>query len=119
MRAHWPVMRANAIAAGIFAFLLAVIFPFLERMPQGYHTPLMLAFTFGYILLMNRWLVRQVPPPDLLRPRRGSFKAEKGRGWRIARWVGSVVLLGIVVQIAVFAAVYVVTRAAMHWLVGV
>lgn len=120
LRDYYPVIRANAIAAAVFAALLAVLYPFMLRLPASWQTPAILALTLAYVLLINRYLTKLVPPPpELARKRKGSHKKEKGRGWGITRWVATVMIVGVAVQMGVFMIVYVVVRSLMSAITGI
>lgn len=105
MRELMPVVKANALAAAGFSVVAAVVTRFF-----GQNTYVLLAVTVGYVLLMNRWVARVLPPPPAPKPRKGSFKPDKTppnqKKWEAVRWTLKVAGTGVGVQMLVFTLVW-------------
>lgn len=111
-----PVARANAVAAAGFGLIMALVNWFL---PQN-NTLVLLGITIAYVLIMNRWVTRVVPPPPQPRPRerKGSFKPEKNPPkpdrWAVVLWTLKVVGVGIAVQTVVFTTTWLLVLTVLR-----
>lgn len=106
MRPLLPTVRAHALGAALFGTAVGTFSPWLERYPWA-----LLTLTLAYVLVLNRWLAPPVPLPESLRPRKGSFKPDKRRGWKILSWTLRVTAVIMAVQVGVFTLAYAGARA--------
>lgn len=114
-----PMIKAHGLVAAIFGVLVAVVTPLVERLPGGYGQWAMVGFAIAYVLVVNRWLVRAAPPPaPPTVARKGSFKKRRGQGWAVARWGGTLIGIGLSVQLVVFLFTYYLTSLLLVSAVG-
>lgn len=108
-----PVAKANALAAAGFAVIMALVNRFI-----GQNTLVLMGITIAYVLIMNRWAPRVVPPPPKPKERKGSFKPEKvppGRQkWEMTRWTLKMIGVGMGVQMVVFAVIWSLLTLALQ-----
>lgn len=102
----WPMLGKHALAAAVFAVVFAVAMRFMGGDQGALNSIVLLGLVVAYAILVNRWVAKDVPKPPFAQPRKGSHKPQKGGRWKSFRWVLTVMVSGLAVQMATFVAVY-------------